>query len=47
MSIIYNMDKILHIKVPEDTYYRLIELKGRFKAKDWSDFMEKVVKRCH
>jgi len=37
------MDKILHIKVSENNYYKLIELKGKLKAKDWTDFMQKVI----
>lgn len=37
------MDKILHIKVSEDTYYKLVELKGKFRAKDWTGLMQKVI----
>lgn len=37
------MAKTLHIKVSEETYFKLIEMKGRLKAKDWPDLMVKVV----
>jgi len=37
------MDKIIHIKVPEDDYYKLIELKGKLKANNWRDLMRKVI----
>jgi len=37
------MDKTLRIKVSEDLYFRLVEFKGRMKAKDWTDLLQKVV----
>jgi hypothetical protein len=37
------MDKILHVKLPKEVYYNLVEMKGRLRAKDWKEFMEKVV----
>ena len=43
MSIMYIMDKTLHIKVPEVLYFRLVELKGKMQAKDWTDLLLKVV----
>jgi len=45
MSIVYIMDKTLHIKVSEVLYFRLVELKGKMQAKDWADLLFKVVNR--
>jgi hypothetical protein len=36
------MDKTLHIKVSEELYFRLVELKGKMKAKDWTDLLDKI-----
>jgi hypothetical protein len=35
--------KTLHIPVSEDLYFELIELKGKYRAEDWPDFLKKVV----
>ncbi len=38
------MKNIFIQKVPEDLYFKLIEWKGRIKANNWVDFLEKVIK---
>jgi len=38
------MVKVLHIKVDDDVYFKLIELKGKLKARDWAELIEKVLK---
>jgi len=40
------MDKTLHIRVSEELYYKLVELKGKMKAKDWPDLLQKVIESC-
>jgi hypothetical protein len=30
--------------IPDDLYFKLIEWKGRMKAENWEDFLEKMVK---
>ncbi|KYC49288.1 MAG: hypothetical protein AMQ74_01441 [Candidatus Methanofastidiosum methylothiophilum] len=30
--------------IPDDLYFKLIELKGKMKAENWEDFLEKMVK---
>ncbi len=36
------MPKTLRITVSDDLYFKLGELKNRFKAKDWPTFMQFV-----
>lgn len=38
--------KTLHVPVSEDLYYELIQLKGKWKAQDWPDFLQKVVEHA-
>lgn len=35
--------KTVHFFLPEDVYFQLIELKGKLRAENWSEFMEKVI----
>ncbi|MDI6903766.1 MAG: hypothetical protein QMC77_08545 [Methanocellales archaeon] len=35
--------KSLNIKVDDDLYYRMVEMKGKLRAADWEQFMERVV----
>jgi hypothetical protein len=38
------MNKNINIRdIPEQTYYKTIELKGKLKAKNWVTFLEKVI----
>ena len=35
--------KTLHIeKIPEDTYFKLVELKGKLRASTWVEFLQKI-----
>lgn len=34
-----------HITLDNDTYYKLVTLKGELKATTWSDLVDKIVKR--
>jgi len=37
-------DKTIQIKdLPSSTYYRVLEWKAKLKAKDWTDFMKKIL----
>ena len=36
--------RTMHIeKIPEDTYFKLVELKGKLHASTWLEFLEKIV----
>ena len=35
--------KTVHFFLPEETYFQLIELKGKLRAENWTDFMEKII----
>ena len=30
--------------IPEELYFKTLELKAKLKAKDWGDFLEKAVR---
>ena len=37
------MTKIISIKVSDNEYFKLLELKAKLKAKSWSDFARKIL----
>ena len=39
------MTKVMRIEVSDDTYYKLVELKGKFKADSWTSFMNKIIEQ--
>lgn len=34
--------KQMRFELDDDTYHKLVELKGRLKANDWPDLMKKI-----
>lgn len=35
--------KTIHIeKIPEDTYFKLVELKAKLRASTWIEFLQKI-----
>ena len=37
------MSKTILIKLKNDEYFKLLELKAKLKAKSWSDFARKIL----
>jgi len=37
--------KMLHVWVDEETFFKLVELKGRLKSRTWREFFRKIVGR--
>lgn len=38
------MAKTIHIKLEDNEYYQLVELKGKLKTDTWEDLVKKVIK---
>ncbi|MEA1994018.1 MAG: hypothetical protein U9N35_06475 [Euryarchaeota archaeon] len=39
------MKNITFKNIPDELYFKAVELKGKLRAKNWQEFLEKVVKR--
>ncbi|MCG2782001.1 MAG: hypothetical protein L6243_00265 [Candidatus Altiarchaeales archaeon] len=37
------MVKTIHIRLDDDVYYGLIQLKGKLQVDEWKDLMRKIV----
>jgi hypothetical protein len=39
------MKNITFKNIPDELYFKAVELKGKLHAKNWQEFLEKVIKR--
>ena len=39
------MDKILHIKVSKDKFFKLNKMKADIEAETWTDFIDKILEK--